>query len=86
MCGRFALGVPPEKLKLDFGLDNCADFPLRYNIPPGTEIPVIWQSPEGKRVLRVPIAHQDLLPESKEGRKKGNSNLLTQIGIWICYK
>ena len=53
MCGRFALGIPGEQLKLDFGLDDCADFPIRYNIPPGTDIPVIRQSPEGKRVLHL---------------------------------
>ena len=53
MCGRFALGIPAEQLKLDFGLDDCADFPIRYNIPPGTDIPVIRQSPEGKRVLHL---------------------------------
>ena len=53
MCGRFALGFSGEQLKLDFGLDDCADFPLRYNIPPGTDIPVIRQSPEGRRVLNL---------------------------------
>ena len=53
MCGRFALGVPHDQLKLDFDLDDCADFPLRYNIPPGTDIAVIRQSPEGKRVLNL---------------------------------
>ena len=51
MCGRFALGIPAEQLKLDFGLDDCVDFPIRYNIPPGTDIPVIRLSPEGKRVV-----------------------------------
>lgn len=60
MCGRFALGIPAEQLKLDFGLDDCADFPLRYNIPPGTDIPVIRQSPEGKRVLH--LLHWGLVP------------------------
>ena len=54
MCGRFALGFSGEQLKLDFGLDDCADFPgVRYNIPPGTDIAVIRQSPEGKRVLNL---------------------------------
>ena len=53
MCGRFALGFSGEQLKLYFGLDDCADFPLRYNIPPGTDIPVIRQSPEGRRVLNL---------------------------------
>lgn len=53
MCGRFALKSPPAKLVEHFGLDECADFAPRYNIPPGTDIPVIRQSPEGKRVLHL---------------------------------
>lgn len=53
MCGRFALAAPKAELITLFGLDECVDFPVRYNIPPGTEIPVIRQSPEGKRVLHL---------------------------------
>ena len=53
MCGRFALAAPKAELITLFGLDACVDFPVRYNIPPGTEIPVIRQSPEGKRVLHL---------------------------------
>jgi len=40
MCGRFALKAPPAELVTRFGLDECADFGPRYNIPPGTDIPV----------------------------------------------
>ena len=53
MCGRFALKAPPAELVARFGLDECAAFKPRYNIPPGTDIPVIRQSPEGKRVLHL---------------------------------
>ena len=53
MCGRFALRAPPSELITQFGLDECVDFAPRYNIPPGTDIPVIRQSPEGKRVLHL---------------------------------
>ena len=53
MCGRFALKSPPAKLVERFGLDECVDFVPRYNIPPGTDIPVIRQSPVGKRVLHL---------------------------------
>ncbi len=45
--------APPAELVTRFGLDECADFTARYNIPPGTDIPVIRQSPEGKRVLHL---------------------------------
>ncbi len=53
MCGRFALKAPPAKLAAYFGLDEWVEFGPRYNIPPGTEIPVIRQSPEDKRVLHM---------------------------------
>lgn len=53
MCGRFALKAPPAELMTRFSLDECADISPRYNIPPGTDIPVIRQSPEGKRVLHL---------------------------------
>ena len=53
MCGRFALYATPEQLIDYFGLDECADLTPRYNIPPGTDIAAIRQSPEGKRVLHL---------------------------------
>lgn len=53
MCGRYALKVRPAELITHFHLDECEDFPPRYNIPPGTDIPVIRYSPEGKRVLHL---------------------------------
>lgn len=53
MCGRYSLQSTPAELVTRFGLDECADFGPHYNIPPGTDIPVIRQSPEGKRVLHL---------------------------------
>lgn len=53
MCGRYVLKQTPAKLKEYFDLDEVADFGPHYNIPPGTGIPVIRQSPEGKRVLHL---------------------------------
>lgn len=53
MCGRFVLKAPPAELASYFDLNECADFGPRYNIPPGTDIPVIRQSPEGQRVLHL---------------------------------
>lgn len=53
MCGRFAFNATPAQVIKHFGLDACADFASRYNIPPGTDIPVIRQSPEGQRVLHL---------------------------------
>ncbi|MEW6678647.1 MAG: SOS response-associated peptidase [Pseudomonadota bacterium] len=51
MCGRFVLKAKTHDLAKIFGLDECADLKHRYNIPPGSDIAAIRQSPEGKRVL-----------------------------------
>ncbi|KAF0098322.1 MAG: hypothetical protein FD187_3034 [bacterium] len=51
MCGRYAFFTPPADVAAHFGLAECAEYPPRFNIPPGTDIPVIRLSPEGKRVL-----------------------------------
>lgn len=53
MCGRFVLKATPAELITRFGLDECVDLKPRYNIPPGTNIAAIRQSPEGKRVLHL---------------------------------
>ncbi len=53
MCGRFVLHSRPEALARHFGLKGWEDFHPRWNIPPGTDIPIIRVSPEGKRVLHL---------------------------------
>jgi putative SOS response-associated peptidase YedK len=53
MCGRYALKATPAELQAYFGLDDCADFSPRHNIPPGTDIPVVRRSPAGQRVLHL---------------------------------
>lgn len=53
MCGRFALKMPDAVLLSHFRLAECAAVAPRFNIAPGTEIPVIRHSPEGKRVLHL---------------------------------
>ena len=53
MCGRYALEAPCSHLSQRFGLDECVDFAVRYNIAPGTDIPVVRQSPNGQRVLHL---------------------------------
>ncbi len=53
MCGRYALKTPPSELAARFGLDEIVDVAPRYNISPGTEIPTIRHSPEGKRVIHL---------------------------------
>jgi putative SOS response-associated peptidase YedK len=53
MCGRFALKAPKAELIDLFDLASCDDYPVRYNIAPGTDIPVIRRSPESQRVLHL---------------------------------
>lgn len=53
MCGRYVLKTPGPELARIFGLDEYPDLAPRYNIPPGTDIPVIRHSPEGKRVMHL---------------------------------
>ena len=53
MCGRYALEAPRSQLSRRFALDECVDFPARYNIAPASEIAVIRQSPVGERVLHL---------------------------------
>ena len=51
MCGRFALARCPDELTRLFDLAECADFTPRYNIAPGTDIPVIRRSLTHQHVL-----------------------------------
>ncbi len=53
MCGRYAFSTPPADVAAHFGLDECAEYRPRFNIPPGTDIPVIRCSPDGRRVLHL---------------------------------
>jgi putative SOS response-associated peptidase YedK len=53
VCGRFVLKTPAGELARIFSLDEYPDLLPRFNIPPGTDIPVIRHSPEGKRVLHL---------------------------------
>lgn len=53
MCGRYAFNATPAQAAEYFGLSARADFAPRFNIPPGTDIPVIRHSPEGQRVLHM---------------------------------
>jgi putative SOS response-associated peptidase YedK len=53
MCGRYAFQTQPAEIAAHFGLVECAEYPPRFNIPPGTDIPVVRLSPEGNRVLHL---------------------------------
>ena len=67
MCGRYALYLPPAKLKDLFGTDNLPNFPPRYNAAPQQEMPVVIRH-------RMGMARWGFLPpwaagdDSKEDR------------------
>lgn len=77
MCGRFALSAPAAKLIEFFELDECADFLANLNIAPGTDIPVIRQSPEGKRVLH--LLNWGLLPHWVKDPKSASRPINARI-------
>lgn len=53
MCGRYVLKTPAKVLASHFGLDEVIEVVPRYNISPGTDIPTIRHSPEGKWVMHL---------------------------------
>lgn len=53
MCGRYVLKTPAKELASHFGLDEVIEVVPRFNISPGTDIPTIRHSPEGKRVMHL---------------------------------
>lgn len=53
MCGRYDLHASEEDVLSTFEVKTCAKFYPRYNIAPGTDIPVLRFSPEGERLVHL---------------------------------
>ncbi len=51
MCGRFTFALSPELLSEIFGVTVLEDIPLRYNIAPSQQIPIIRATATGGRYL-----------------------------------
>ena len=61
MCGRFILDANPELIETYFELDHPAPpFQTSYNIPPASDVPVVWQMPDDGRACS--IMHWGLIP------------------------
>lgn len=61
MCGRFILDTTPELIDFYFELDNPApEFKPSWNIPPNSDIPVVWQMPGDGRACS--LMHWGLIP------------------------
>ncbi|MFN2646182.1 MAG: SOS response-associated peptidase family protein, partial [Burkholderiales bacterium] len=52
MCGRYSLHANPEVVALQFGLTEPPQFKRSYNICPGTEILVVRNDRDARRVAR----------------------------------
>ncbi len=54
MCGRFILDTNPELIEFYFELDHPAPaFQPSWNIPPGSDVPVVWQMPADGRACSL---------------------------------
>lgn len=61
MCGRYTLATDPENIESWFELEQAAPaFQVSYNIPPASDVPVIWQKPGDG--LACTIMHWGLIP------------------------
>jgi putative SOS response-associated peptidase YedK len=53
MCGRFTLTTSHEVLARAFDLDDAPALAPRFNVAPGQDVATVWQTPEGRRELRL---------------------------------
>ena len=68
MCGRFEANIPKDKLIQKFGINNwqLENYRPRYNIPPGTNIPIIRQVGDNRIIDE---AHWGLIPSWAKDKK-----------------
>jgi len=68
MCGRFEANISKEKLIEKFGINNWQldNYRPRYNIPPGTNIPIIRQTGD---IRIIDEANWGLIPSWSKDRK-----------------
>lgn len=61
MCGRFTLNTNPEEIEIWFDLSQSVEsFEPSFNIPPGSDVPVIWHKPDSG--LACSKMHWGLIP------------------------
>lgn len=61
MCGRFTLATNAEEVEYWFELSQSVpEFQASYNIPPASDVPVIWQLPDNGRACS--LMHWGLIP------------------------
>jgi len=51
MCGRFSITAPPEAIQQSFGVPERPNWPARYNVAPGQQVPVVRRDGDGARHL-----------------------------------
>lgn len=69
MCGRFTLSYDAKYVEEYFDASNGVNIHTSYNIAPSQELPVVWQTEQGERSIR--LMHWGLIPHwSKQPTSK----------------
>jgi putative SOS response-associated peptidase YedK len=53
MCGRYVVAYDPDTLVEGFSLVRIQPFPMRWNVAPTTEVPVVFDTKRGERVCEL---------------------------------
>lgn len=75
MCGRYALYGPSSRHREHFATEDEFDLPPRYNVAPSQVLPVVRQTPEGKRIFTFAKAFIRAAPATAEEVPKDTANV-----------
>jgi putative SOS response-associated peptidase YedK len=53
MCGRYVVAYDPQTLVSGFSVLRVPPFPKRWNVAPQSDVPVIYETKEGERVVEL---------------------------------
>ncbi len=62
MCGRYALILPPDSVKQEFGYDETPNFPPRYNISPTQPVPIVRHDSTAQGGRRFDLMRWGFIP------------------------
>jgi putative SOS response-associated peptidase YedK len=71
MCGRYTLKAKREVIAEAFDLDEVPDLPLRYNIAPTQDVPVV-RLDSGSKTRRLSLLRWGLIPAWADDPSIGN--------------
>lgn len=70
MCGRYVIAYGPEMLVHGFSATRVVPFPQRYNVAPQSQVPVVFDTRDGERV--VELMRWGLVPHWAKDASIGN--------------